>query len=158
MLVRESISQFVRGGDPRGTLKIGARTEIELWFAQWVPKVKYVVDENLNIIAKNHFNLAGSQVTRLPDNLTVDGWVDLMDSQISYLPDNLTIDSFLDLRNTPIVQLPKNLRIGSSLYLIGTSLTQIPDGTKVDGFIYINPDQLQYIPADLENIIKYDYD
>ena len=46
--------------------------------------------------------LRGTQITSLPDNLTVGGWLDLRGTQIASLPDNLTVGGSLDLRGTQI--------------------------------------------------------
>ena len=46
--------------------------------------------------------MRGTQITALPDNLTVGGWLDLSGTQITALPDNLTVGGGLDLRGTQI--------------------------------------------------------
>ena len=46
--------------------------------------------------------LRGTQITALPDNLTVGGWLDLSGTQITALPDNLTVGGWLDLSGTQI--------------------------------------------------------
>ena len=47
-------------------------------------------------------DLRGTQITALPDNLTVGGWLYLSGTQITALPDNLTVGGWLDLRGTQI--------------------------------------------------------
>ena len=47
-------------------------------------------------------DLSGTQITSLPDNLTVGGWLDLRGTQITSLPENLTVGGSLDLNGTPI--------------------------------------------------------
>ena len=47
-------------------------------------------------------DLRGTQITALPDNLTVGGSLDLRGTQITALPDNLTVGGSLDLRGTQI--------------------------------------------------------
>ena len=68
-------------------------------------------------------DLRGTQITALPDNLTVGGWLDLSGTQITALPDNMTVGGWLDLRGTQITALPDNLTVGGSLYLSGTQIT-----------------------------------
>ena len=46
--------------------------------------------------------LSGTQITALPDNLTVGGGLDLRNTQITALPDNLTVGGWLYLRDTQI--------------------------------------------------------
>ena len=72
--------------------------------------------------------LEGTQITSLPEGLTVGGSLDLRGTQITSLPDNLTVRGSLDLRGTQITSLPEGLTVGGSLYLEGT---QITDTSKV---------------------------
>ena len=67
--------------------------------------------------------MSGTQITALPDNLTVGGWLDLSGTQITALPDNLTVGGWLDLRGTQITALPDNLTVGGGLDLSGTQIT-----------------------------------
>ena len=70
--------------------------------------------------------LRGTQITTLPDNLTVGGWLDLSGTQITTLPDNLTVTGSLDLRGTQITTLPDNLTVTGSLYLRGHTIMNLP--------------------------------
>ena len=47
-------------------------------------------------------DLSGTQISSLPNNLTVGGWLDLSGTQISSLPDNLTVGGWLYLSGTQI--------------------------------------------------------
>ena len=67
--------------------------------------------------------LEGTQITALPDNLTVGGSLYLEGTQITALPDNLTVGGDLDLEGTQITALPDNLTVGGDLYLEGTQIT-----------------------------------
>ena len=51
------------------------------------------------------------------------GWLYLSGTQITALPDNLTVGGSLDLRGTQITALPDNLTVGGSLYLSGTQIS-----------------------------------
>ena len=56
-------------------------------------------------IDKNHpgfLDLRGTQITALPDGLTVGGSLDLEGTQITALPDGLTVGGSLDLEGTQI--------------------------------------------------------
>ncbi|MFR1813180.1 hypothetical protein, partial [Dysgonomonas capnocytophagoides] len=48
------------------------------------------------------------------------GYLDLGGTQITALPDNLTVGGSLNLEGTRITALPDNLTVGGSLYLKGT--------------------------------------
>ena len=52
-----------------------------------------------------------------------DGSLDLSGTQITALPDNLTVGGWLDLSGTNITALPDNLTVGGSLYLSGTNIS-----------------------------------
>ena len=87
-----------------------------------------------------NLNLRCTQITELPDNLTVGGSLDLSGTQITELPDNLTVGDWLDLRCTQITALPDNLTVGDWLDLSGTQITELPDTLKVGGSIlHTNP-------------------
>lgn len=68
--------------------------------------------------------LSGTQITSLPDNLTVGGGLYLRNTQITALPDNLTVGGSLDLSETQITALPDNLTVGGWVYLSGTPITE----------------------------------
>ena len=50
------------------------------------------------------------------------GCLDLRGTQITSLPDNLTVGGSLYLSGTQITSLPDNLTVGGSLYLSGTPI------------------------------------
>ena len=77
--------------------------------------------------------LEGTQITALPDNLTVGGGLNLEGTQITALPDNLTVGGWLNLRGTQITALPDNLTVGGWLNLEGTQITALPDNLTVGG-------------------------
>jgi len=133
--VYESIS-FERGKDPKSSMGIGKRALIEKWFRTWVPDVKYMIDDNLNIIVGGDLWLRGTQITELPDNLRVGGSLDLAETQITKLPDNLRVGGDLYLQRTQITELPDNLSVGGWLDLKGTQITELPDNLRVGGKIY----------------------
>ncbi|MBQ8617616.1 MAG: hypothetical protein IJ418_08875 [Clostridia bacterium] len=86
--------------------------------------------------------LRGTQITELPENLTVGGWLDLRGTQITELPENLTVGGSLDLRGTQITELPENLTVGGSLYLRGTQITELPENLTVGGSLYLSGTQI----------------
>jgi hypothetical protein len=63
------------------------------------------------------------------------GYLDLEGTQITSLPDNLSVGGSLDLRGTQITSLPDNLSVGGSLYLRGTQITSLPDNLSVGGYL-----------------------
>ena len=99
--------------------------------------------ENLQNLMDNKGNLylRGTQITALPDNLTVGGWLDLRGTQITALPDNLTVGGWLDLRGTQITaKRVKQLKDGDYIpgrYLYADGiLTHIKEQRKTDKYTY----------------------
>ena len=77
------------------------------------------------------------------------GWLDLSDTQITSLPEGLTVGGSLDLRGTQITSLPKGLTVGGSLYLSGTQITSLPDGLTVGGWLDLSGTQITSLPEGL---------
>jgi fructose-1-phosphate kinase PfkB-like protein len=71
-LVRESISNFERGKDPKATLAIGKRAQIKKWFDDLgLDESVYKIKDDLRVVVKGNLNLRNTQITELPDNLRV---------------------------------------------------------------------------------------
>ena len=102
-----------------------------------------------NLTVGGSLDLRGTQITSLPDNLTVGGWLDLSGTQITSLPDNLTVGGWLDLRGTQITSLPDNLTVGGSLDLSGTQITSLPDNLTVGGWLNLSGTQITSLPDNL---------
>ena len=70
---------------------------------------------------KLHFeNISGKKLELKESKLHYGGSLYLRNTQITALPDNLTVGGYLDLENTQITALPDNLTVGGSLYLQNT--------------------------------------
>ena len=54
--------------------------------------------------------MSNTQITELPEGLTVGGSLDLSNTQITELPEGLTVGGYLDLRNTQITN-PKHYKL-----------------------------------------------
>ena len=78
---------------------------------------------------------------KLPDNLTVNGYLYLTGTLITSLPNNLTVKDGLYLNNTPITSLPDNLTVNDDLWLRDTPITSLPDNLIVKGYL-----RLSYTP------------
>ena len=105
-------------------------------------------DEATNTV-KGDLDLRGTQITSLPDGLTVGGYLDLRGTQITSLPDGLTVGGSLDLRGTQITSLPDGLTVGGYLYLQGTQITSLPDGLTVGGSLDLQGTQITSLPDGL---------
>ena len=102
-----------------------------------------------NLTVGGSLNLRNTQITALPDNLTVGGYLDLENTQITALPDNLTVGGYLDLRNTQITALPENLTVGGYLDLRNTQITALPENLTVGGYLDLRNTQITALPENL---------
>ena len=114
-LVRENIN-FERGRDPKQTIGVGKRAQIDQWFEKWAPNVEYVINPNLSIEVKGSLYFVNTQITSLPDNLSVERSLDLDDTKITSLPDNLRVGRNLYIEKTQITSLPDNLSVGREIF------------------------------------------
>ncbi len=100
--------------------------------------VKHFNNKYDKVIINGHLNLIGTPIQSLPDNLRVEGWLDLYGCKnFKSLGDNLYVKGILDLRGTPIQSLPDNLRVGGHLFLGGTPIQSLPDNLHVTKIIFI---------------------
>jgi len=63
-----------------------------------------------------------SEISVLPNNLTVKCFLSLAYTKIKKLPRNLTVEEWLDISNTKISYLPKNLIVLDDLFCENTPL------------------------------------
>ena len=94
--------------------------------------MNYTLEDLKNMMDDNggYLDLRGTNITALPEGLTVGGYLDLEGcTNITALPEGLTVGGSLYLRGTNITALPEGLTVGGSLYLRGTNIT---DTSKVN--------------------------
>ena len=93
-------------------------------------------------------------ITELPDNLKVLGFLDLCGSGVTKLPKGLEIESFLDISETKIEGLPEDTKFGGSLYVSYMkkpfSFTKV---FKVDGHLECIGTRIKQMPEEL--YVKY---
>ena len=85
--------------------------------------MKLTLEEAKEMMDQNNGNLdlRGTNITALPDNLTVGGWLNLSNTNITALPDNLTVGGWLYLRDTEITN-PTVKRLRHGEYVSGKYL------------------------------------
>ena len=83
-----------------------------------------------------YLDLEGTNITSLPEGLSVGGYLDLSGTNITSLPEGLSVGGYLDLRGTNITSLPEGLSVGGYLDLRGTNITSLPESAKIEGNIY----------------------
>ncbi len=148
-IVRESIN-FERGLDPKHSMKIGKKALIIKWFSNLdIDESRYEILPDLSIKVNGNLDLSNTQITSLPDNLSVGRNLNLSNTQITSLPDNLTIGGDLYLSNTQITSLPDNLSVGRNLNLSNTQITSLPDNLTVEGWLDLRNTQITSLPDNL---------
>ena len=103
-----------------------------------------------NIVVNGTLDLGGFQITTLPDNLHVT-WTLFLNKckNLTSLPNNLYVEGSLDLRQTPITSLPDNLYVGGSLDLRHTPIKSLPDNLKVGKDLGIQFTEIKTLPDSL---------
>ncbi len=102
-----------------------------------------------NLSVGGSLDLEGTGITSLPDNLSVGGYLDLEGTGITSLPDNLSVGGYLDLEGTGITSLPDNLSVGGYLDLRGTGITSLPDNLSVGGYLDLEGTGITSLPDNL---------
>jgi hypothetical protein len=97
------------------------------------------IQEYIKNGSKGSLDLPNSTIKFLPRNLTkVGGDLILMYSQIEKLPDNLTVNGRLDLDSCKNLQsLPNELKVERDLEIQYTNLTSLPSDLQVGGNLYL---------------------
>jgi len=158
-LVRENITNFERGGDPYRKLSIGKATLIDKWFSNLgISSDEYTIDKDFNINVGGYLDLRGTNITSLPNNLSIKRSLDLERTNITSLPNDLSVGMNLFLYGTKITSFPDNLSVEWSLYLYGTNITSLPNNLNVGRDIWLDKDRRNkiYVPEYLKEKVKYE--
>jgi hypothetical protein len=109
--------KFENDSDPIADLGIGI-TQLEeiLGIRLTRSEGKYIWNKNLDL-ENNRI------ITELPDNLYINGWLDLEYTNITKLPNNLYIENNLWIKNTKITKLPHDLYVGKFIYVNRTQIS-----------------------------------
>ena len=115
-------------------LYVGGELNLEDTNIKQLPKGLYVGGD---------FRLVGLEIKSLPKDLNVDGGLDLgYCTDLTSLPKNLKVGGYLSLYNTKITSLPEGLEVGWDLYLDYTMINTLPKGLQVDGDLSITNNPL----------------
>lgn len=105
---------------------------------------------------KGNLSLSYSYITKLPNDLYVDGSLYLIETDITKLPNKLHVDGTLSLKGcNQLTELPDNLYVGYILNLRNTNISEIPDNLYVgdDLFIYDTPLAHNYTDDEIREMI-----
>ena len=103
-------------------------------------------------------HLEGSNITKLPNDLYVEGYLNLINNKkLTKLPNDLHVDASLDLYGCQqLTELPKKLYVGGYLNLADCKqLTELPDNLYVGGDlgIYYTPISQKYSSDEIREMI-----
>jgi hypothetical protein len=101
-------------------------------------------------------DLDGANITKLPNDLYVDGMLDLDDcEQLTKLPNKLYVVGNLSLSDTNIEELPTKLYVGNYLNISYTNITELPNNLYVgdDLYIYSTPLAKKYTDEEIYEIV-----
>ena len=92
-----------------------------------------------DLLIQGNLDLAHTQVRNLPDRLTVHKGVYLHHTPITVLPEGLHVGGRLDIRHTRITRLPRDMHVGSMI---------VPGGHLIDvqTFMAGQPDVVKIVP------------
>ena len=96
---------------------------------------KKLIEENGKLIYKGNLDLEGRKdITELPNNFKVLGYLDLCNTGVTKLPKGLEVEKWLCISLTEIEELPEDTKFGSNLYIEGMKKPfSFPEVVNVDG-------------------------
>lgn len=104
---------------------------------------------DLNLTGTNVSHLEGSLLRSLALNLTVGGRMEIQKtSNLTRLPDGLTVDDYLSLRDTNIEVIGKNTTIGYLLDVSSSPVTELPSGLTAHQ-LNLQHTKIKTLPEDL---------
>lgn len=113
--------------------------------------MKLTIEEAKAMMEKDNgsLNLSCDDITGLPDNLTVEGWLFLNGCPIANLPKGLKVKGSLYLMGTMIEELPDAPTVGGSIDLSYSKITKLPDGFTVNGNLHLRGTPITELPDGL---------
>lgn len=102
-----------------------------------------------NLTVNGDLNVSGTKLKALPNNLTVNGSLTIANTKIAALPPGLKIKGSLDISNTKISALPDNMEVGT-LNISGTPIQQLPNGLKATTLLNISNTPITTLPNDMK--------
>ena len=108
-----------------------------------------------NKVVKGDLDLRNTQITSLPEGLSVVRDLDLSYTKITSLPEGLSVGGGLYLSGTKITSLPEGLSVSRDLDLRNTPITSLPEGLSVGGHLYgTNPRTNKGYQEEYDEIVR----
>ena len=110
-----------------------------------------LIEENGKLVYNGNLNLSNRKdITELPDNLKVLGFLTIKKSGITKLPKGLEVECFLEISETDIEELPEDTKLGGSLYANNMNEPfSFPRVVKVNGYFNCKSTTIKRMPEEL---------
>jgi len=146
------------------------RKGIEEWFTKWAPGEEYTIDKDLNIVVNGSIDLENIAIdVKLPDNMTIHGWLDVRGSLVSEIPNNLTIYGNFWVSSSKITYIPNDLHVTDILYcwnmdsltladnltltnldIDDSGINELPENLTITGMLSLRKTNIYKLPASLK--------
>ncbi len=117
-------------------------------FIDKTPITRLTGDKTAEGLKFGGLNLAYTQVTELPENLTIDDDLNVRWSKLERLPNGLHVGT-LDLRGTDFDVLPERLTVADTLDLSGCNIETLPDDLTVGRHLILAGASIKALPPHL---------
>ena len=103
---------FPEGGDINSVLVMVLTDDdaSKSWVSWLMTATKWTDLSFLKGLALTDLYLSGTQITALPEGLSVGGYLDLRGTQITALPEGLSVGGYLDLSGVNITNIPAKFK------------------------------------------------
>ena len=110
-----------------------------------------LIEENGKLVYNGNLNLSNRKdITELPDNLKVLGFLTIKKSGITKLPKGLEVKCFFNISKTEIEELPEDTKLGGSLYANNMNEPfSFPRVVKVNGYFNCKSTIIKRMPEEL---------
>lgn len=89
-------------------------------------------------------------ITKLPDNFTVKGWLNFMGHSVEELPKGLIVTGNLSCGHNKINYVPSDIKLGGDLYLEDNKITSLPDNLTVGRDLVLIDNPINKLPKGLK--------
>ena len=151
-LVKETLNFERTPQNVTSAMGLGKVAKIHKFFKESSVKPEScIIDDDLNVTVKGNLFLADHSQQTLPDNLTVEGWVDLSRCDLKELPKRFTVMGNLTLKYTEfLTTLPPDIKVIGNINLRGSAISSLPDNLNVPGFLNLeHTTRLYHLPENL---------
>ena len=112
-----------------------------------------------SMVINDDLDLSFSDITEVPDNITINGNLDLYNSKIRKIGKNLVVKGDCNLSSTPIEEILDNVSIGGNLNLSYSKIKKMGKGLLVKGNCYLRHTPIEELPDNINiggNLYLYD--